>query len=303
MAKKYTQDFKQKMVDLYASGISSKKLAKEHEVSDCTIITWVRNAGGFVRPSRPRYSQEFKQQMIDLYLGGASSYSLEKIYKVDDKAIERWVLSFKGSLHPRLFPARSQDFKRKILDLYVSGMSSYQILKEYGISPENTCRWAREFGVPLRRRFSVLSDNGTKKSCSMCELTKPIDDFSFCPSGVAGRNPWCRDCQKSFRRQKTYKLSPEEFDELLKNQGGVCAVCKEKPEEGRGFGKGWHIDHDHSCCPSKGKTCGQCVRGVLCSACNSGLGQFKDNEIILQNAISYIQGYRSTVLTETKTGA
>ena len=92
MAKKYTQDFKQKMVDLYASGISSKKLAKEHEVSDCTIITWVRNAGGFVRPSRPRYSQEFKQQMIDLYLGGASSYSLEKIYKVDRWRHHRFAL-------------------------------------------------------------------------------------------------------------------------------------------------------------------------------------------------------------------
>lgn len=38
------------------------------------------------------------------------------------------------------------------------------------------------------------------------------------------------------------------------------------------------IDHDHDCCPGE-KSCGQCVRGVLCSRCNSHLGHL---EILLK---------------------
>lgn len=245
------------------------------------------------------YTQEFKQKIVDLYLGGDSTYQLQKEYKVDGKAISRWVKAFGHELIPRSRP-RSLEFKRKIVDVYLSGVSSYQILKEYGISPENTCRWLREFGVSIRRQYAELSEDGSMKSCSICEVMKPLDAFSLCPSGVAGRNPGCKNCCNSLRRQKVYKLSKEDFDLLLQSQGGVCAVCKKEPENT----KGWVIDHDHECCPSKHKTCGQCIRGVLCSTCNSGLGLFKDNKEVLQNAISYLAENRkeNSVIQGTRQG-
>lgn len=79
-----------------------------------------------------------------------------------------------------------------------------------------------------------------------------------------------------------YGVTAEQFDALLRSQRGACAICRVESED-------WHIDHDHSCCPTI-RTCGKCIRGVLCRACNMGLGIFKDDAAILESAISYLRG-------------
>ncbi|MEU8158129.1 endonuclease domain-containing protein [Micromonospora sp. NPDC048986] len=69
-----------------------------------------------------------------------------------------------------------------------------------------------------------------------------------------------------------YRLTPDRYRELRVKQEGVCAIC----------GKGtWNrplvIDHDHVCCLGRNKrrTCGVCVRGLLCPGCNGCLGEFE----------------------------
>jgi hypothetical protein len=70
---------------------------------------------------------------------------------------------------------------------------------------------------------------------------------------------------------KKYKLTKQMYLDLLKQQNGVCAICKNPPK------RQWlAVDHDHSCCPST-KTCGECIRGLLCGSCNSFLGRVNDN--------------------------
>ncbi|OEF96892.1 transposase [Vulcanibacillus modesticaldus] len=43
VAKKYTEDFKQTIVELYNSGTPVKKLSSEYGVSEVTIYKWIRS--------------------------------------------------------------------------------------------------------------------------------------------------------------------------------------------------------------------------------------------------------------------
>lgn len=94
---------------------------------------------------------------------------------------------------------------------------------------------------------------------------------------AANPNAWERSARKSHLK-KQYGITPEIYDAMLCNQSGLCAICKDQLKDSRGFRP--HIDH----CHATGK-----VRGLLCYACNSGLGHFRDSVTILTDAISYLK--------------
>lgn len=77
---------------------------------------------------------------------------------------------------------------------------------------------------------------------------------------------------KDIRRAKIifrlYKLTKDTYECMLVAQGNSCAICNKQFIEPDLTPQ---VDHDHSCCPAE-KTCGNCVRGLLCYRCNSGLG-------------------------------
>lgn len=45
------------------------------------------------------------------------------------------------------------------------------------------------------------------------------------------------------------------------------------------------MDHDHRCCPSNRKTCGNCNRGFLCRRCNTALGMLRDDPEVIQGLL------------------
>lgn len=71
-----------------------------------------------------------------------------------------------------------------------------------------------------------------------------------------------------------HSITWEQLREVLDGQGGNCYLCGEPldPEAPRGF----HIDHDHNCCRGA-RSCGKCIRGLACHACNTGIGAFGDD--------------------------
>lgn len=147
------------------------------------------------------------------------------------------------------------------------------------------------------------------KTCTKCGEAKPVEEFSKHKKGKFGRLSKCRPCVAEYSREyraqhpdrvreslrryreanpdrhreyyranaprvreayllRTYGLSADRFDALLSSQGGGCAVCGSTEAGGKGS---FHTDHDHSCCPGR-KSCGKCVRGLLCGPCNRLIG-------------------------------
>jgi len=141
------------------------------------------------------------------------------------------------------------------------------------------------------------------KQCYTCGKIKTEEAYSWKVKNVK-RSGVCKDCHKEYRREHylanrdkyiskaraweeknggklavRYNLSAEQVAELLAKYDSKCWLCQEKPAT--------HIDHNHSCC-SGATSCGKCIRGILCSKCNTGLGFLGDNMTGLQRAMKYL---------------
>jgi hypothetical protein len=79
-----------------------------------------------------------------------------------------------------------------------------------------------------------------------------------------------------------YGLTIDDYEEILRFQGGVCAICGHPAK-----GKKLVVDHDHKCCATA-RTCGRCTRGLVHSSCNVALGNFGDDITVLKKAIEYV---------------
>lgn len=128
--------------------------------------------------------------------------------------------------------------------------------------------------------------------CKRCGEDKPH---------YTGRNYACKDCHnaagrewyaalgsngKQWRRMQqvksNYKLSEYDLWNILDAQDDKCLGCNTAVNE---FD---NIDHDHKCCPGT-KSCGKCVRGILCPKCNKVLGLVDDSRSTLMRLADYLE--------------
>ena len=143
--------------------------------------------------------------------------------------------------------------------------------------------------IACRRRNEILErDEQGRKQCIRCFEWLPESCFS--PQGNAGDgfSTRCTRCKSDSR----HGLSLERRRELLDSQNGCCGAC------GSAFDlygdNTYRVDHDHSCCPGlRSNSCGECIRGLLCSACNFGIAHFSDDPAALQQAASYLEKYNA----------
>ena len=90
-----------------------------------------------------------------------------------------------------------------------------------------------------------------------------------------------------------HKISIEKYNLMLKEQDGKClcgrveTVIDHRTKKPRALS----VDHDHKCCPGN-RSCGKCVRGLLCQSCNMGLGKFHDDPELLEKFAAYLRRAR-----------
>ncbi len=135
--------------------------------------------------------------------------------------------------------------------------------------------------------------NGVEeKHCRNCNTWKTMGQFHKNKNSKDGRVWRCEKCRSlrvekkvQFRHSRKrrnkhllskYGISIKEYDVLLADQSGCCAICGVHYTE---TASALAIDHDH-------KT-GQ-VRGLLCLQCNLGIGGLQDNIDLLASAASYL---------------
>ena len=89
------------------------------------------------------------------------------------------------------------------------------------------------------------------KRCSSCAEIKDLGEFHRASRG-GGHHSQCKPCRSAHGREahlrRSYGLNSITLQHLVDEQGGACAICRERPAQ--------HVDHDH--------VTGR-VRGVLCS--------------------------------------
>ncbi|MBH1939046.1 endonuclease VII domain-containing protein [Streptomyces sp. AV19] len=144
------------------------------------------------------------------------------------------------------------------------------------------------------------------KACRKCGVTKPISGFSLSrratETAKAVYRSDCKECCSARARQwfadnkerarenrhrwalfNSYGITPDDYLLLLKQQGGVCAICSEdEPNEHGRTGTKFRLAVDH--CHRTGR-----VRGLLCQKCNRAIGLLKDNADLLRKAIDYLE--------------
>jgi hypothetical protein len=88
-------------------------------------------------------------------------------------------------------------------------------------------------------------------------------------------DPEVKRNERSTYLKRTYGLTLAEYEEMLAQQEGGCAICGRKPSASIAL----HVDHDHAT--------GQ-IRGLLCFRCNNSLGDLDDDPELLWAALKYV---------------
>jgi hypothetical protein len=141
-----------------------------------------------------------------------------------------------------------------------------------------------------------------RKRCRDCHEEKPLEDFPLQKGGRFGRHPLCKPCRaaqeraryerdrdailarkrgdkKKLRRtrwrslERKYGLYQHEYEAHYVVQRGCCAICELRTEQLK-------VDH----CHVTGR-----VRGLLCSNCNFGVGDFADTPERCLRAAAYLR--------------
>ncbi len=127
-----------------------------------------------------------------------------------------------------------------------------------------------------------------EKLCSKCGKEPRGSHVSYCRScwntyqSVYRKARYASDAEYRRRikgkiRTRLYGISEEEYDELRRQQSGVCAICLTTPTR-----NALCVDHNHET---------GAIRGLLCGNCNGAIGMLKEDPTLFANALQYLRSH------------
>lgn len=157
--------------------------------------------------------------------------------------------------------------------------------------------------IGASRRAHGVGISPTKR-CPRCEQDLPRSAFKHRYNGFS--HSYCVPCDKAYavERQRNYVartpelagvrretnrrvvlrikygITLEQYNELMRAQDGVCAICHQSPSQTK---RTLAVDHCHS---------SGAIRGLLCSACNIAIGVMQNDPARLRSAASYLETTR-----------
>jgi hypothetical protein len=163
----------------------------------------------------------------------------------------------------------SAEIAKQIIDKYLTGVGSTTLAVEYGVGHATIVRLLQRNGVERRKGWAKDPE---ERKCSKCLVVKPMGAFGHAHT----RPEWkfrtyvCRECASERHRAAGWNLKGNtgitlaQYNELLTEQGGGCAICGKPPVKIR-----LSVDHDHETLR---------IRGLLCHGCNTKLVGREDAE-------------------------
>lgn len=164
---------------------------------------------------------------------------------------------------------------------------AYKFLRKCGIDTTRSIRWKRDersdsiavdyaAGMPMA---DIVDKHGLRDVGQIYSVLDAV--------GVKElrRGPFKKRGYVSLRDRElfsNYGMRLPDYAKLLGAQGGVCLLCGdiETRKGPNGQVMPLSVDHDHK----TGK-----VRGLLCSNCNHGIGNFGDDPELIEQAIAYLK--------------
>lgn len=160
-----------------------------------------------------------------------------------------------------------------------------------------------EVNVPHCRECLSLRAEGLKR-CTTCGTVKARSEFHPRPDRPDGHAGMCKQCsaaksaahnakpdvaarKQELRWLHRYGITREQYEQMLTQQNGACAICKEPPADNRHL----CVDHDHACCSTE-PGCGRCVRALLCDRCNRTLALIQDTPSLAIEMAAYLRRFR-----------
>lgn len=159
---------------------------------------------------------------------------------------------------------------------------------------------------PIRTRVAVKPDECAEDGCvepvkakGLCKMhyqrllrhgyvraNRRAKEIGSCSIDVCESREYAKGlCHAHYMKHIRWRkkgVDAARYQEMLHDQGGVCAVCSQPeraPDKASGKIRDLAIDHDHDT---------GAVRALLCSNCNRALGLFGDNPALLDAAKAYL---------------